>query len=178
MQICRRSLIKVHKSPVTDQAIMLKGTLSGYTTSDADALAKTLSAAPRSATGAAVAAVVTLLLHIIHHANKRILLHSTARRVGTRRRSISPSVSSFSLTTQSLHFLLRIFQQIAGRKQWWFMPSSMTPYVFPAINANGFSCHTKTKIGKGKFLDSMTQPHMRALSTILMMREQRRRRGR
>lgn len=41
------------------------------------------------------------------------------------------------------------FRQIAGRKQWWFMPSSMTPYVFPAINANGFSCHTKTKIGKG-----------------------------
>jgi len=42
-----------------------------------------------------------------------------------------------------------VFRQIAGRKKWWFIPPSWTAYVFPSININGFSSHTKTLIGKG-----------------------------
>lgn len=53
--------VKVHRSPVMDQAIVLRGMPSGYATSDAEALAKTLSPSPRSTDAAntgAVAAVV------------------------------------------------------------------------------------------------------------------------
>lgn len=41
------------------------------------------------------------------------------------------------------------FRMIAGRKKWWLIPQSQTAYVFASINPNGFSAHTKTKIGKG-----------------------------
>lgn len=50
-----------------------------------------------------------------------------------------------SLTISSL--LLR-FRQIAGRKKWWFIPPSQTPYLKPSINYNGFSAHTLTLVGK------------------------------
>lgn len=42
------------------------------------------------------------------------------------------------------------FRQIAGQKQWWFIPPSETCYLWPAINVNGFSAHTKTRIGKNE----------------------------
>lgn len=41
-----------------------------------------------------------------------------------------------------------VFRMITGSKRWWLMPVSQTPYVFGSINANGFSAHTKTRIGK------------------------------
>lgn len=41
------------------------------------------------------------------------------------------------------------FRMIAGRKKWWLMPPSQSAYVYGSINPNGFSAHTKTKIGKG-----------------------------
>jgi hypothetical protein len=41
------------------------------------------------------------------------------------------------------------FRMIAGRKKWWLIPQSQTPYVFASINPNGFSAHTRTRIGKG-----------------------------
>jgi len=41
-----------------------------------------------------------------------------------------------------------LFRMITGSKKWWLMPVSQTPYVFGSINANGFSAHTKTRIGK------------------------------
>lgn len=43
---------------------------------------------------------------------------------------------------------VNMFRQVAGQKQWWFVPPSETCYLWPAINVNGFSAHTKTKIGK------------------------------
>lgn len=42
-----------------------------------------------------------------------------------------------------------VFRQMAGRKKWWFVNPSWTAYLYPSININGFSCHTKTLIGKG-----------------------------
>lgn len=42
-----------------------------------------------------------------------------------------------------------MFRQIVGRKKWWLIPVSQTPYVYPSLNPNGFSAHTLTKIGKG-----------------------------
>merc|ERR1711981_176066 len=42
-----------------------------------------------------------------------------------------------------------IFRQITGRKKWWLIPNSYTPYVYASLNPNGFSSHTKTKVGKG-----------------------------
>jgi hypothetical protein len=42
-----------------------------------------------------------------------------------------------------------IFRQISGRKKWWLIPQSQTPYVYPSLNPNGFSAHTRTYIGKG-----------------------------
>lgn len=43
-----------------------------------------------------------------------------------------------------------LFRMIAGRKKWWLLPQTQTPYVYASLNPNGFSSHTKTKIGKGK----------------------------
>ena len=37
---------------------------------------------------------------------------------------------------------------IVGQKKWWFIPPSQTAYLIPSINTQGFSAHTKTKIGK------------------------------
>jgi hypothetical protein len=45
-------------------------------------------------------------------------------------------------------FSLFSFRQIVGRKKWWFIPPSETPYLKPSWNVNGFSAHTLTKIGK------------------------------
>ena len=45
---------------------------------------------------------------------------------------------------------LNIFLQITGNKQWWFIPPSQTPYIYTAINPNGFMAYTKTKMGKSK----------------------------
>ena len=42
-----------------------------------------------------------------------------------------------------------MFRMIAGRKKWWLMPPSQTPYVMASLNPNGFSAHTLTMIGKG-----------------------------
>jgi hypothetical protein len=42
------------------------------------------------------------------------------------------------------------FRMISGRKKWWFIPPSETSLLWPAINVNGFSAHTKTKVGKGE----------------------------
>lgn len=41
-----------------------------------------------------------------------------------------------------------MFRMITGRKKWWLIPPSQTPYVRPALNPNGFSAHTLTKVGK------------------------------
>jgi len=41
-----------------------------------------------------------------------------------------------------------LFRQVTGRKRWWLIPQSQTPYVFASLNPNGFSSHTKTNIGK------------------------------
>lgn len=41
-----------------------------------------------------------------------------------------------------------LFRMITGRKKWWLIPPSQTPYVRPALNPNGFSAHTLTKVGK------------------------------
>lgn len=41
-----------------------------------------------------------------------------------------------------------VFRQIAGRKKWWLIPVTQTPYVYASLNANGFSSHTKTLVGK------------------------------
>lgn len=44
---------------------------------------------------------------------------------------------------------INVFRQVVGRKKWWFLPPSQTAYLIPAININGFSCHTHTMVGKG-----------------------------
>ena len=44
---------------------------------------------------------------------------------------------------------LTIFTQIVGEKKWWLFPVSQTPYLLPALNKNGFSIGSQTKIGKG-----------------------------
>ena len=43
---------------------------------------------------------------------------------------------------------INIFRQITGRKKWWFIPPSQTPYLKPSLNVRGFSAHTQTLIGK------------------------------
>lgn len=40
------------------------------------------------------------------------------------------------------------FRQVTGRKKWWFIPPSETPYLVPSVNVNGFSAHSLTKVGK------------------------------
>ena len=37
-----------------------------------------------------------------------------------------------------------IFRQIAGRKKWYFLPPSQTPYVYPKMYTNGYSATSKT----------------------------------
>lgn len=41
-----------------------------------------------------------------------------------------------------------VFRMVTGKKRWWLMPVSQTPYVYGSLNANGFSAHTKTRVGK------------------------------
>ena len=53
-----------------------------------------------------------------------------------------------------------MFRQIVGRKKWWLIPPSQSPYVIPSINPNGFSAHTFTRIGKG---DEEQSPWMKKL---------------
>ena len=43
---------------------------------------------------------------------------------------------------------VNIFRQIVGRKKWWFIPPSQTPYLKPSMNVRGISAHTKTMVGK------------------------------
>lgn len=43
---------------------------------------------------------------------------------------------------------------IVGRKKWWFIPTHQTPFLIPSINANAFSAHTNTKVGKGDEVES------------------------
>jgi hypothetical protein len=43
---------------------------------------------------------------------------------------------------------INIFRQIVGRKKWWFIPPSQTPYLKPSINIRGISAHTHTMVGK------------------------------
>jgi len=42
---------------------------------------------------------------------------------------------------------VNLFRQMAGQKRWWFVPPSQTAYLLPSINVNGFSAHTRTKVG-------------------------------
>lgn len=42
-----------------------------------------------------------------------------------------------------------LFRMITGRKKWWLIPPSQTPFIRPSLNKNGFSAHTLTKVGKG-----------------------------
>ena len=44
--------------------------------------------------------------------------------------------------------IIKSFRMIAGQKKWWFIHPSQTPYLYPAINVNGFSAHTKTRVGR------------------------------
>ncbi len=37
---------------------------------------------------------------------------------------------------------------VAGRKKWWFIPTSQTAYLKPSINFAGISAHTQTLVGK------------------------------
>lgn len=39
---------------------------------------------------------------------------------------------------------VNIFRQIAGRKKWYFLPPSQTPYVYPKLYTNGYSATSKT----------------------------------
>lgn len=50
---------------------------------------------------------------------------------------------------------------ITGRKKWWLIPPSQTPYIRPALNKNGFSAHTLTKVGKED--GGVPSPHMNKL---------------
>ena len=42
---------------------------------------------------------------------------------------------------------LNMFRQMVGRKKWWFIPPSQTPFLKPSINQNAFSAHTRTFVG-------------------------------
>eukprot|EP00457_Paulinella_chromatophora_P010521 gb/GEZN01010627.1/.p1 GENE.gb/GEZN01010627.1/~~gb/GEZN01010627.1/.p1 ORF type:complete len:380 (-),score=42.19 gb/GEZN01010627.1/:85-1119(-) len=39
---------------------------------------------------------------------------------------------------------VNVFRNVVGRKHWWFVPPSQSTYVWPSINKNGFSLHSKT----------------------------------
>lgn len=43
-----------------------------------------------------------------------------------------------------------MFRMIAGRKKWFLIPQTQTPYLMASLNQNGFSSHTLTFVGKGK----------------------------
>jgi hypothetical protein len=51
-----------------------------------------------------------------------------------------------------------MFRQISGRKKWWLIPISQTPYILGSINKNGFSAHSMTRVGKGK--DEEPSPYL------------------
>jgi len=55
---------------------------------------------------------------------------------------------------------INIFRQISGRKKWWFIPPSQTPYLKPSINVRGISAHTHTLVGKE---DAQVSPWMNKL---------------
>lgn len=42
-----------------------------------------------------------------------------------------------------------MFRQIVGSKKWWLITMKETALVYPSLNPNGFSAHTKTAVGKG-----------------------------
>lgn len=50
---------------------------------------------------------------------------------------------------------------VAGRKRWWFIPPSETPYLKASININGYSCHTKTLLDIG---DKKQSPWLKKLT--------------
>lgn len=55
---------------------------------------------------------------------------------------------------------VNIFRQVSGRKKWWFIPPSQIGYLHASINANGFSAHTHTMVGK---FDTDPSPWMNKL---------------
>jgi hypothetical protein len=49
---------------------------------------------------------------------------------------------------------------VSGRKKWWFVPPSQTPYLKPSLNAAGFSAFSHTLVGKE---DKTVSPWMKKL---------------
>jgi hypothetical protein len=43
---------------------------------------------------------------------------------------------------------------VVGRKKWWFIPPTQTPYIKPFINAAGFSTFSHTLIWKDGKMES------------------------
>jgi hypothetical protein len=59
------------------------------------------------------------------------------------------------------------FRQIVGRKKWWFIPPSETPYIKPSFNVNGFSAHTHTLVGKGNETESAWMKKLTRFTAVL-----------
>jgi hypothetical protein len=62
-----------------------------------------------------------------------------------------------------------MFRMITGRKKWWLIPPSQTAYVRPALNKNGFSAHTLTKVGKED--GAVASPYMNKLMRYTVVLE-------
>jgi hypothetical protein len=62
---------------------------------------------------------------------------------------------------------VNIFRQIVGSKKWWFLPPSMTPFIKPSINVNGFSAHTHTMVGKNGEQESPWMKKLERYTAVL-----------
>lgn len=62
---------------------------------------------------------------------------------------------------------VNIFRQMVGRKKWWFIPPSQTPYLKPSININGFSAHTHTLVGKNGETESPWMNKLERYTAVL-----------
>jgi hypothetical protein len=62
---------------------------------------------------------------------------------------------------------VNIFRQMVGRKKWWFIPPSQTPFLKPSINVNGFSAHTHTMVGKNGETESPWMKKIERYTAVL-----------
>lgn len=59
------------------------------------------------------------------------------------------------------------FRQVVGSKKWWFIPTNQSIYLRAAINVNGFSSHSRTKIGKNYEEQSPWFKKLRRYSSVV-----------
>jgi hypothetical protein len=76
----------------------------------------------------------------------------------------------FSGSGSPIHsgFGCNLFRMIVGRKRWWFMPTTETPYMMPSMTSTGFSMHSTLRMAPigGNITDPIV-PKMERYTAVL-----------